>query len=212
MKQPVKKILSVMFVGCMLTSAGIIYASAVSSITTNFDMPHLLHHDYAVSRFVPDIPNAPTQISLFDDFAGVSPDDYQNVFVPDVPDAPIQITTIWNEEDDPITPFSSEDILPIDNVNYKGKRAYVNSFTCKKAYGNALNIWLKNTGDAPVIVNITWKSGWKEVKYDAVTLKKGERIRNVYTDNVSGTWEINIPSESGGVVDINVTARQYQSN
>lgn len=102
--------------------------------------------------------------------------------------------------------------------HYSGSGDYNASFTCDPADGNRLNVWVSNTGETSLYVNIEWTTLFGVIvkKYPARTLAPGEQnTSNFYYENdtgIDGTWNVNVTTQLGGAIDIDVAARQYQEN
>ena len=137
------------------------------------------------------------------------------VYVPEDAEAPMMMLS---EEDGSIMPLDSG-VLHIPVTNYTSTtNDYNKSFSCNSGDGNRLNIWVKNNGDDTVVLNVDWSRffGIINEQYDAVEIAAGDQYTMTfyYEDGrgISGNWDVNVTTLSGGTIDITVSARQYQYN
>lgn len=132
-------------------------------------------------------------------------------YVPENPEAPI--VTVYEGD---LPALMSGDVIHINNVHHSGSDDFTDTFSCKASDGNRLNIFVQNNGNNSVIVNITWKKFLSKEEYPAVTVNSGKNMVQTYSyDNnkgIDGNWTVNVTTASGGSMDINVAARQYQIN
>lgn len=102
----------------------------------------------------------------------------------------------------------------LDHLSHSGNDDFTRNFTCSSDDGNQLLVYVQNNGDKPVLVNITWEKEKSKKEYPATSVEANGgdsfQIFSYEEDcGIDGNWTVNITSESGDDIDINVTARQY---
>lgn len=164
---------------------------------------------------IPDEPEAPVMVVLSapaDEQIGPPPGATTYICEPVHLGAPIMYVT---DEEVPI-PLTARGQTHIEPTEYTSDEDYNEEFTCDPDDGNCLNIWVRNNGDEPVYVNISWEGDGISEDYKAVELGPGEQRTKVFSydsgKGIDGTWSINVTPKYGGEISIEVSARQYQQN